>query len=165
MSNPDVVKAIVRQRIAKYIEDHPTTPGYAFVLGDYIIEELLNDIVGSLNVISFWDAASGLPSEPEELDRYIASSTGNGWTANNVYTFLNGDWVETIFHSGLMIVYVESEDEYYGAYATSWKILSGVAVQQNPLPLNDYWQLLATDDDCQLQKKVNGSWIKKQRWY
>lgn len=96
MTNVEDIKALVRARINAYIAANPGVPGIAFVHGDYLIEEILDDLIGNTKVKAFWDPTESLPADPQELDRYIASATGSGWTENNAYTRIGSDWLETV---------------------------------------------------------------------
>lgn len=120
----ETIKAEVRARLNARINEHPEIPGVAFDHGDYIIEELAGDLIGFTRVNAFYDPSIGLPQDPSELDRYIATATANGWTKNNIYTYLDGTWHETNFEPGLTFAYVIAEDNYYGAYPTGWQELS-----------------------------------------
>ncbi|HON09709.1 MAG TPA: hypothetical protein PLE24_02490 [Chitinispirillaceae bacterium] len=172
MTNVEDIKALVRARINAYIAANPGVPGIAFVHGDYLIEEILDDLIGNTKVKAFWDPTESLPADPQELDRYIASATGSGWTENNAYTRIGSDWLETVFAPGIMVCYVESEDEWYGAYIDGWKKLgSGASAQQNPLPigtnsrLKEYIVNGKTELWIELRETEASSWVKKARYF
>lgn len=164
MRSVEEIKAVVRSRFVAYMAAHPTAVDLGFVHGDYLVEEICDDLIGNTTVKSFYNPTVSLPANPQELDRYIASATGAGWTVNNVYTRIGSDWLETTFAPGVMICYIEAEDEWYGAYTDGWKSLaSGATTQSNPIYLNDYWRIIATETDFQVQTKVGETWVKKQR--
>ena len=83
-------------------------------------------------VISFWDAASGLPSSPSNGDRYIASSSGNGWTEDYVYEYVasSSSWDEYV-PSTNDTVWVEEESSTYNYNGSDWILISSTAEHNN----------------------------------
>lgn len=51
---------------------------------------------------SVYDPTGGLPSTPNDLDRYISSATANGWTINNIYEYdsLSSTWTPYVPQTG-----------------------------------------------------------------
>lgn len=73
-------------------------------------------------VITKWNPTSGLPSNPESGDRYIASATANGWTNKRIYTW-TGIWNETIPAANAEVFL--SQDGVYAIYEGGvWKTLA-----------------------------------------
>jgi hypothetical protein len=53
------------------------------------------------SVFDFFDPTSGLPATPSVGNRYIATVTANGWTANSIYEWDGTLWVETTSNEGV----------------------------------------------------------------
>lgn len=78
-------------------------------------------------VREFFNPVGTLPSEPNTGDRYIASSTANGWTKDHVYEWDGSAWDETAPVSGNAL-YAEDEgaDYFYGGSGWSATPSGGV---------------------------------------
>ncbi len=103
--------------------EHPDV-GLIFPIGDVIVEELFSASTDEPVIKAFFDPTGGLPESPAVGDRFIATATANGWTVKNSYEWL-GDvdgWSEITYRIG-KIVYVASEDEWYGAGASGWRVM------------------------------------------
>ena len=159
MRSIEEIKAAVRARLTARIAPPNNLIGVPFDHGDYLVEEILSDLVGGIKVLSFYDPTPGLPVAPTELDRYIASASGSGWTVNNLYTRIGADWIETDFAPGISIAYVVSEDEWYGAYSTGWRTLASGSSTQNPFYINEYVKISATGRSFSIQIQTEeGTW-------
>ena len=79
------------------------------------------------SVISFATSASGVTTSG---NRYIASSTGGGWTKNDIYTYTNAAWKETVPTTG-EAVWVENEDTLYVYNGSNWIKFGSTVVHAN----------------------------------
>ncbi|MBN1130286.1 MAG: DUF2793 domain-containing protein [Chitinispirillaceae bacterium] len=112
------------------------SPGkaYAECLGNAITDEFgFGSKYWIEPVIDIYDPTPGLPADPGEGDRYIASATANGWTDNNIYEWNGLAWVEVTALKGLAC-YVLDEDEIYTFNGTSWiKVLGNAHTRLHAL--------------------------------
>lgn len=63
------------------------------------------------SVIDKHDASAALPTAAEGA-RYLCVVAGNGWNANTIYEYKDGQWIEDVTTGGCL-VNVESEAVYY----------------------------------------------------
>jgi len=94
------------------------TAGSHLTTKDYV-DLLVQGIDWQESIINFWTPSTGLPVAPVTGDRYVASDSGNGWTANYVYTYDGTEWVATVPNEGFS-VWVEANDGAYVFNGTSW---------------------------------------------
>jgi len=170
VSSPEEIKALIRASLATYIAAHPGEPGIALIHMDIAVDALYNGFTKESNAIDLWNPSSGLPTNPQNLDTYIASGTGNGWTDKNTYTRLNGQWVETLFSPGKLI-FVINKNNFYGSYNEGWKVLGGSGATTNPLMLSNSVRLQAVMVNnlpefwVELSRNGGVTWEKQQRLY
>lgn len=109
------------------------------------VDLLLQGLDWQDSVQDWWDADSGLPPSPNEGDRYIATSSGNGWGLNNVYDYDGSQWDEIVPNEGFT-TWVENEDALYLFNGTDW-VRFGSTVTHNNLnnlqggTSNEYYHL------------------------
>lgn len=53
----------------------------------------------------FYDASVSLPSSPDELDCYVCSKAGNGWTLNYIYLYYDAVWKEVVPEESDIVTY------------------------------------------------------------
>jgi hypothetical protein len=83
------------------------------------------------SVFDFFDPTSGLPATPSVGNRYIATVTANGWTANSIYEWDGTSWVETVSNEGVA-TWNEYEDSLYVFNGTAW-VKFGSTITHNNL--------------------------------
>jgi len=71
------------------------------------------------SVISFYDPNDGLPSDPDDGDRYLSEATAEGWNADSIYEWENGDWIEIEPDTGF-VTKVEDELKWYAYDGNEW---------------------------------------------
>lgn len=85
--------------------------------------ELGSSFVWQRPVISRWNAAGGLPSSPSVGDRYLATSSGNGWTAGYIYERAASSWNATAPIAG-MLLWVTAESQVYVYTGAAWSTMT-----------------------------------------
>jgi hypothetical protein len=75
------------------------------------------------SVIDRFDPVSATPAGPSTGDRYISTTTNNGWTTNYIYEYNGSTWDETVMDSTNTGTFVSVDDEtgvlyYWGG--SSW---------------------------------------------
>ena len=119
------------------IGSHLTTKDY--------VDLLVQGIDWQESIIDFWAPSAGLPVAPATGARYVASDSGNGWTATYVYTYDGTQWVELIPNEGFSI-WLESGDGTYVFNGTIW-IRFGSTIAHNDSngiqggEINEYYHL------------------------
>ena len=87
------------------------------------IKNYIQNVVMSISwqepILNFFNPTSGLPTSPNNGDRYISSATANGWTINEIYTYDSTLWVGEIPTNGFA-VYNESNDTTYVFNGSNW---------------------------------------------
>ena len=73
---------------------------------------------------------SGTPTSPSTGDRYIADSTGGGWTENNIYEWDGAQWVETVANEGFA-AWNETDDKLLVFNGTSWVTFGSTVTHNN----------------------------------
>jgi hypothetical protein len=71
------------------------------------------------SVDEFFNPVGTLPADPNTGDRYIASSTANGWTKDSIYEWDGSAWDETTPVSGNAL-YAEDEGADYFYNGSGW---------------------------------------------
>jgi hypothetical protein len=107
-----------------YIPLTPTASGMAATKG--YVDTLFIGLDWQASVLNFWDASTNLPVAPTLGDRYIASSSGNGWIINHIYQCITaGTWTaatDTSPNKGFACN-VEDENVIYTFNGTAWVLL------------------------------------------
>ena len=88
-------------------------------LSDLYGLHILKDLVWQDKVASFYDPVTSLPAVPTFKDRYISSSTNNGWIENNIYEYDGDNWFESEPSVGF-VTYVVDEDITYYFDGSTW---------------------------------------------
>lgn len=177
MATVDEIKIRIRQRLTEIISANPNAGNFGFVMTDIITEELFGESSGMSVVDDFFNPSSGLPNEPDLYDVYIATATAHGWTVKNMYIYGDEDlgWIENAYALG-RIVYVVSQDKWYGAKSAGWTEFSGGGSSgiENPIilgsaPFMAKIELQVSNDKPELivSLTTNGgsTWDQKQRFY
>ena len=71
------------------------------------------------SVDNFWTPSTGLPVAPSSGIRYVADDSGNGWTVNYIYTWVEDQWTEVIPNEGFT-TWFETPDTAYTFNGTAW---------------------------------------------
>ena len=95
------------------------------------IQDKINGLSWLDSAKSFYNPTGGLPTSPQEGDRYISTASANGWTKNYVYRYIDGDWEEFIPSEGTAIR-IDNEDKNYQFNGTNW-VVFGSTVNHNAL--------------------------------
>jgi len=89
-------------------------------------------------VTEFFDPVGTTPATPQTGDRYVALSTANGWTKDNVYEWDGSSWAETVPVAGnALFSGDESADYFYDGSGWSVTPTGGVLGDlglKNPKP-------------------------------
>ena len=85
----------------------------------YIDNKIFSGVSWQQVVKQFYDPTSGLPNNPQEQDRVIASQSGNGWIKNYIYTFLNAAWSGIIPLEGYT-VYSDQDNGTFNYNGATW---------------------------------------------
>jgi len=96
---------------------------------DYV-DGLIQGIEWQSSVIDFYDSSTDTPTSPDSGDRYIASTTESGWTADNIYEWDGSVWIETVVSNG-MAVWVETADKKYVFNGTDWVVFGETITHNN----------------------------------
>lgn len=100
------------------INNEPVSSDHA-VRKDYVDSLVQEGLFWKPSVVAFYDASTGLPSDPETGDRYIASESGNGWTKDYIYQWDGTEWLEIVPENGFTAL-VRSEDRLYTYMDNEW---------------------------------------------
>ncbi len=95
------------------------------------------------NILAFTDVAS--VSSPTEGDRYIDNGGGTGFTIDNIYTYRNSSWVETVADYGMRVVNKADGLRYFYNNSNWVKDPTGDHGSMAGLPDDDHPQYLKTD--------------------
>lgn len=72
-------------------------------------------------VIALFDPTAGLPSDPAIGDRYLATATANGWSADYIYEWTGELWVGSEPYAGRTI-FVLMVNQMYAYDFGSWRL-------------------------------------------
>jgi len=72
-------------------------------------------------VINFFNPTGGLPTTPNDGDRYISTATANGWIINNIYEWKDNDlvWIEAVSLNGFA-AFVNNLATFYNYNGSNW---------------------------------------------
>ena len=101
------------------------TIGVHLTTKDYV-DSLVQGINWQANVKDRFDPVSATPATPTTGDRYISTTTNNGWTMNYIYEWNGSTWDETIPTEGYA-TWVEDEDTQYTFNGTIWVVFGGTS--------------------------------------
>ena len=124
------------------------TDGSHLVTKDYV-DGLASGVDWQDSVLDRFDPTSGLPGSPSTGDRYIATATANGWTADNIYEYNGSTWDETAVSEG-MASWVEDEDVVYIYNGSAWVKFGSTTTHNNLSGLqggttDEYYHLTSAD--------------------
>jgi len=96
-----------------------TLRGQAASLGN--VQDAVMGLSWQKIVINFFNPTGGLPTTPNDGDRYISTATANGWIINNIYQWNSGSsiWLEAISLNGFA-VFVNTLGTYYQYNGSNW---------------------------------------------
>lgn len=127
-----------------------------------------NHLVGirQTAVIDFYDPTGGLPSEKSVGDRYIASATANGWTANRIYQWDGGSWNETSPVQNMQLT-VEKRNAEYWYDGSDWVVISTAMktgrneyLDDHPAPRSAEWN--GTAQNQHTIRRGRAAWAKQR---
>lgn len=105
------------------------TAGTHLTTKDYV-DLAIQGLDWQQSVKDFYSPSAGLPGSPNTGDRYIADDSGNGWTADYVYTWDGTQWVETVPNDGYS-AWFEDDDVLYVFNGTAWVRFGSTVTHNN----------------------------------